>query len=273
MIRSNSSVPLQLLQFERFAGLRHGISTRHGGVSNSPYNSLNLGYSTPDIEDHVAENRARFMTAVAATPDTLMTAHLTHGNEVAVFDAAYPDQWPSTRHPVRVDSPRTAWMFKTDGVVSTVENLTFLLTAADCTPILFWDPVRAVVGAAHAGWRGTARGIAPNVIRAMTQSFGTSPADVLVGIGPSMGPCCYTVGNDVLAAFADAGLEPVVLHECGETRLDLWASNQQQLIEAGVLSDSIETLGLCTGCHVSTFFSHRAEAGKTGRMAAAIGLG
>jgi YfiH family protein len=248
------------------------MSTRHGGVSAAPYESLNLGYSTPDSEESVTENRARFMQAVGAAPDNMMTAHLTHGNQVALFDATRPEQWPRARHPVRAGSARSTWVFQTDGVVSNVPGLSFLLTAADCTPLLFLDRARGVVGAAHAGWRGTARGIAGNVVRAMTQSFGTDPGDVVAGIGASMGPCCYTVGSDVIDTFTASGIEPVLVTDDGPTRLDLWESNRRQLLDAGIPPDSIETMGLCTGCHVSTFFSHRAEAGRTGRMAVAIGL-
>jgi YfiH family protein len=264
---------IDLLQFELFAGVRHGISTRHGGVSRRPYDTLNLGYSTPDDEDHVVENRARFSDAVGATPDTLMTAHLTHGTEISVFSAARSDRWPRAHYPVRAGSHRSAWVFETDGVVGDVTGLTFLLTAADCTPVLFWDRSQGVVGAAHAGWRGTARGIMGNVIRAMTESFGTDPSDLVAGIGPSMGPCCYTVGEDVIETFADSHIEPALVSGNGPTRLDLWESNYHQLVAAGVPSSSIEIMGLCTGCHVSTFFSHRAEGGRTGRMACAIGLG
>ncbi len=273
MAQPNAQAEIDLLRFDLFAGIRHGISTRHGGVSRPPYDTLNLGYSTLDDEDSIAENRTRFLDAVSATPDGLMTGHLTHGNEVAVFDAAQPDRWPRAWYPVRTGSHRSTWVFKTDGVVSNVSDLTFLLTAADCTPLLFWDRSRGAVGAAHAGWRGTARGIAGNVVRAMTGSFGTDPSDVVAGIGPSMGPCCYTVGEDVIDVFADSGIEPVLIKGDRGTRLDLWGSNRQQLVAAGVPATSIETMGLCTGCQVSTFFSHRAERGRTGRMACAIGLG
>jgi len=87
-----------------------------------------------------------------------------------------------------------------------------------------------------------------------------------------MGPCCYTVGTDVIDAFSASGIDPVLVSDEGPARLDLWESNRHQILDAGVPADSIETMGLCTGCHVSSFFSHRAEAGRTGRMAVAIGL-
>jgi polyphenol oxidase len=272
VIEPTVQADLRLLRFDLFGGVRHGMSTRHGGVSHAPYSSLNLGYSTPDDEVSVTKNRGRFLQALGATPDSMMTAHLTHGNEVAVFDVARPEEWPRRWYPVRAGSDRSTWVFRTDGVVSNVPGLSFLLTAADCTPLLFFDRARGVVGAAHAGWRGTARGIAGNVIRTMTESFGTDPSTVVAGIGASMGPCCYTVGVDVIDAFTASGIDPVLSTDDGPTRLDLWESNRRQLLDAGVPSGAIEIMGLCTGCHVSTFFSHRAEAGRTGRMAVAIGL-
>ena len=264
---------VRLLQFDRLTGVRHGISTRHGGVSQAPYASLNLGFSTADDEDRVAENRARFARALGAPSDQLMTAHLTHGNEVAVFAADRPDSWPAVWYPVRPESNRHAWSFRTDGVVSDVVGLTFLLTAADCTPLLFWDRALCVIGAAHAGWRGTARGIAGNVVRAMTDAFGTRAADVVVGIGPSIGPCCYTVRADVIETFAREDNVPVLREENGRQYLDMWATNREQLLAAGIPANSIESMDMCTGCKVDSFFSHRAEGGLTGRLACAIGLG
>ncbi len=263
---------LDLLRYDLFAGIRHGISTRHGGISDPPYDSLNLGFSTLDDEECVAENRSNFARALGITSVELTTAHLTHGSDVAVFDATTPDDWPRAWHPVRAGSRRFTWVFEADAVISNVTGLTFLLTAADCTPIFFLDRLRGVVGAAHAGWRGTARGIAGHVVRHMTRSFGTYPADLVAGIGPSMGPCCYTVGREVVDAFETFGTRPALVANGDSVRLDLWESNRVQLQAAGVPSDSIETMGLCTGCHVSDFFSHRAEQGRTGRMAGAIGL-
>lgn len=272
MGQSAAQVTINLLRFRLLEGVRHGVSTRHGGTSAPPFESLNLGYSTPDDEDNVAENRARFMRSIGATPETLVTGHLTHGTEVAVFEDGVPDRWPRVRYPVRAGSVRSAWMFDADSAVSNVPGLTLFITAADCTPLLLWDQERHVVGAAHAGWRGTAGGIAGNVVRAMTDTFGSRPADLVAGIGPAIGPCCYTVGAEVLDTFCRAGLEPVVRAHDGAVRLDLWESNRRQLLAAGLPPESIEAAGLCTACHVSTFFSHRAERGRTGRMAGAIGL-
>ncbi len=273
MVQPHAGAPVELVTFTRFTPLRHGVSTRQGGVSGPPFESLNLGYSTPDSEDDVTENRRRFLLALNADPATLMVAHLTHGNAVAVFKAGEEATWSRACVPIRPGSSRRAWVYETDGVVSDASGYTFLLTAADCTPLLFWDPTRRVIGAAHAGWRGTARGIAVKVVNSMVAEFGCDPHDIVVGIGPSIGPCCYTVGEEVMRTFAESNLEPAVVPDEHGTRLDLWESNRKQLRAAGLHDDNIETSGLCTACNLSRFYSHRAEAGRTGRMAVAIGLG
>ncbi|HEX6508066.1 MAG TPA: peptidoglycan editing factor PgeF [Chloroflexota bacterium] len=253
--------------------MTHGVSTRHGGVSDGDFRSLNMGFATPDSEADVAENRRRFASTLGVGEDDIVAARLTHGNEVAVFRDGAASHWPRKREPVRPDSQRRNWVFHTDGVVSDVPGLYFLLTAADCVPLLFLDRRQAIVGAAHAGWRGTASGIAGNVVRAMHREFGTDPEDVVAGIGPSIGPCCYGVGQDVVDTFHRHGFVPELTPVDGESRLDLWTTNRLQLMDAGLLAGSIETMGLCTSCHAADFFSHRAARGKSGRMAFAIGLG
>jgi YfiH family protein len=163
-------------------------------------------------------------------------------------------------------------VFRTDAVVSKVRGLHFLLTFADCVPILFFDRRRGVIGAAHAGWRGTALNIAAAVVHTMHAAFGTEPRDLAVAIGPSIGPCCYAVGTEVMTTFQARGTHPVMAAAGECARLDLWATNEGQLVKCGVPPRSIENLRLCTSCQVSTFFSHRAEQGRTGRFALCVGL-
>src|SRR5947209_8503099 len=182
-----SAASLPLLRFSQFDGIRHAVSTRHGGISPVPYASLNMSVSTGDSEDNVTVNRRRLVEALGGSADRTLVGRLSHGNHVSVFrrDDTLPDEQ----------------VFRSDGVVSDVPGLFVLLTFADCVPLLFWDTARGVIGAAHAGWRGTALGIAPAVIQTMVEDFGSNPADVVVGIGPSIGPCCYAVCHDVLQAF------------------------------------------------------------------------
>jgi YfiH family protein len=152
-------------------------------------------------------------------------------------------------------------------------NVVLMLRFADCVPILLHDPVRGVVGLAHAGWRGTVSGMSQAVVRTMVDQMGCCPKDIRAGVGPSIGPCCYEVGEDVaeaaLDAFPDADgiLKPKAN---GRWYLDLWAANRRQLASAGVVK--VKVARICTACHTDEWFSHRAEQGKTGRLGALIGL-
>jgi YfiH family protein len=205
-------------------------------------------------------------------PETVVAGHLTHGNAVAVFHREQHDAWRIKTVPTSIASQHVMRVFAGDGVVSDALGLYFFMTFADCVPLLFLDRVRGVVGAAHAGWRGTALEVGPAVIQMMRAEFGSEPSDIVAAVGPSIGPCCYTVGQTVLDTFASRGTEPVVVRWDGSICLDLWATNVQQLRASGLSPASIESAHICTSCHVTTYFSHRAEGRKTGRFGLGIGL-
>jgi YfiH family protein len=196
---------------------------------------------------------------------------LTHGCKVSIFRAEHPTEWPLTVAPISTRSCQGEHTFLSDAVVSDVPNLFFFMTFADCVPIMLWDPVRRVVGLIHAGWRGTAQHIAAATVRAMCESFASRPYDIRVAIGPSIGPCCYRVGDDVRMAFQVGYGDDTASFFRGQ-RLDLWAANCFDLMAAGVDESQIENPRLCTACHTESFFSHRAEGEPTGRLGACIGL-
>jgi len=148
-----------------------------------------------------------------------------------------------------------------------------MMRFADCVPIFLCDPVHKVVGIAHAGWMGTVRGTVKAAIEAMQARFGSIPADIQAGIGPSIGPDHYQIGPDVAAqvrqAFGADASQLLVVRDAS-TYFDLWAANRLILEQAGV--KQVETVGLCTACHTEDWFSHRAEHGRTGRFGAIIAL-
>lgn len=246
------------------------MTTRLGGASSGPYASLNLGYSTEDAQSNVAANREAVQAALGLQCDRVFSGWLMHGREVSEFHADRPEEWPILRKPVRPESARHESMFRSDAAVSDAPGVHLLVTFADCVPVLFADPKRGVVGIAHAGWRGTATGIAAATVRVMCDSFGCRAEDVVAAIGPSIGACCYRVGSDVIETFLKNGMACVYAEGNGSIYLDLWESNVRQLAEVGV--EAVEVSGLCTSCHTETFFSHRAEGGLTGRFGACIGL-
>jgi len=245
-------------------GLVHAIFTRLGGASRVPFATLNVGSSVGDDQAAVGRNLARVYASFDLTPDQVVTAHQVHSNRVAVVTAE--------------DGGRV--VPATDGLVTDAPGLALLLRFADCQPIILYDPARRAMGLVHAGWRGVAQGIARRAVETMQEAFGTNPADLLAGLGPAIGPCCYTVGDDVASAlgYALPDWRKVMTLDPGSGcrdlpsgtgwHLDLPAANAQQLAAAGVRARRMEQAGLCTACHNDEFFSHRADNGKTGRFAA-----
>lgn len=251
----------QLGLLARYSEVVHAVSTRRGGVSRAPYSSLNIGHATADQQDAVDTNRSRLCNALGISPGQVVLAQQTHGTSVAMVDASHI-----------VGNRRPMVSPEADALVTRRPGIFLLLTFADCVPLLLYDPVQRAMGLAHAGWRGTVGKVALETVRAMERSFGSRPADIVAGIGPSIGPCCYQVGEEVAQEMADAfpsspGLVAVRDRRC---YLDLRQANLEALREAGVRQT--EVVALCTACHTDLFFSHRAEGGTTGRFAVIIGL-
>lgn len=258
-MQSHSHTDLRYYQFESFAqaDLVHAVFARHGGVSTGPFSSLNLSISTGDDRAHVRENRHRAFRALGRAPESIADLWQVHSADVVVVDRPHGEDYESE---------------KADALITNNPAATLLLRFADCVPILLFDPVRHVVGVVHAGWKGTLLKAPAAAVRAMTATYGSRPADIRAGIGPSIGPCHYEVGPEVVAQTRAAfpGSDALLLPRNGRQHLDLWAANALALRETGV--EQIETSALCTACRTDDFFSHRGEQGKTGRFGALIAL-
>lgn len=244
----------------RQPGLVHAILTRHGGVSRPPYATLNLGLAVGDDPAAVEANHARVCTALGIDAGRLVKCHLVHGHAIHVVTAADAGQW----------------LGRADGMVTAAAGVFLTMRFADCVPILLHDPQRRAVGVAHAGWRGTLQAVAGAVVRTMVEALGCVPGDITAVIGPSIGPCCYEVGADVISAVGavlppsdSATLFRRRRRNGGAAHFDIWEANRRQLLAAG--AGRVLTMGLCTACHSDQFFSHRAENGRTGRFGAVIG--
>lgn len=250
-------------QFDHFraAGLCHGISTRLGGAGEAPFWSLNLGMRAGDEPDTVRLNRRRFCEALGVDAARLVGAQQVHSDTIKRVTAADAGRG--------ADSYETA-IPGTDALITNEPGVPLLLLFADCVPVIIYDPVRRAVGVSHAGWKGTVARIAQKTVLAMGEAYGTRPGDCLVGIGPSIGPCCYEVDDTVINPL-QAGFSQwqTLARPHGDRRLlDLWLTNRVQLEEAGVPADNIKAAAACTACNTALFFSHRAERGKTGRLGA-----
>jgi len=259
--------------FDAHAGLLAVVTTRHGGESTGPYATMNLGGQTGDDPQAVRRNRARAASLVGSE-----TARLTFGRQVHSASVA------------QVERGTTGGAFDdTDALVTDAVGVPLVILTADCAAIFLFDPVHHAIGIAHAGWRGTVAGIAEKTVERMHDAFGSSPADLLAGIGPSIGPCCYEVGEEVIAAvdaalpehadevlvepdMASAGSFRASVNE-GRRHFDLWRANELILMQAGLREEQIDVARLCTSCRTDMFYSHRAEKGITGRFGGIIMLG
>ena len=249
--------PIPLYRFASFddASLDHGVSTRAGGASTGPYASLNLGSSVGDEPERVRENRARLARALGFGAERLVTTPQVHGDGVLVVDESNWDR---------------ALEIRADILLTTRPGYLLMQRFADCVPLLFWHPMAGAVAVAHAGWRGTALGVAGRTVAALGEHAGADPSGVRAAIGPSIGPCCFEVGEDVAAHFPDPGV--AAPGPRGRPHLNLWEINRRALVWAGVPPAQIEVAGVCTRCNPGTFFSHRALGYPAGRFGAAIGL-
>ena len=237
--------------FSSYPGLLAAGSTRLGGCSKPPFASLNLGVSTEDNLLAVAENRRRFFAALGVEEAHTASAHQVHGD--AVLHVERPGRWEGY-----------------DALVTRQTGVYLCVTVADCTPILLWDPRQSVVAAVHAGWRGTQLRILSKTLEEMRHCYRSNPSDCVAYIGTCIDACDYEVGADV----AD-GFEPEFKRwDEGRQRffLDLKKANKAQLLQAGIPEAHFEVSPYSTVKDNDRFFSHRKEAGQTGRMLHVIGI-
>jgi len=236
----------------------HAVFTRQGGVSPTPWDSLNVGGSVGDDPARVRENRLRSFAVLGRTPESIYDVWQVHSARAVFTDAPRPSGL----------APQQADVILTDR-----PNVTLFMRFADCVPILLSDPIKGVVGLAHAGWLGTLQGVATEAIKAMQTRYNSQPEDILAAIGPSIGPDHYEIGPDVVtqvsrAFYRDAN--NLMYSRNGCVFLDLWAANRLLLNRVGVRQ--IEISSLCTACHPEDWYSHRAQHGCTGRFGALIFL-
>jgi YfiH family protein len=245
---------LRYFQFDIFQShpIFHAVITRHGGVSQPPFDQLNTGGTVGDDPQAVMENHHRIYHTFGFDFDSRFDVWQVHGDDVLCTDM-----------PRGVGNPHP----KADGILTNKLGVTLFMRFADCVPILLYDPQVNAIGIVHAGWQGTYKKIAQTAIEKMMACFGSRPETILAGIGPSICQNCYQVGEEVLDAFisgfGEDGRRYFQINQ-NQLFLDLWRANQDILLQAGV--KQIELAGICTACHLEDWYSHRAEGGKTGRF-------
>ncbi|GGC01457.1 laccase domain protein [Dyadobacter sediminis] len=237
--------------FLQFPNLIAAESTRHGGVSKGAYASLNLGGSTQDKPENVAENVRRFFNALQVPLEHVAKSHQIHGDAI-----------------LKVTEPGRFETF--DALITDKPHVQLAVTIADCTPILIFDPVHNSVAAIHAGWRGTVKHIVQKTVAALQKEYGTVPEHCYAYVGTCIDECSFEVGEEVAEHFDSLHKRPD--ETSGKYFIDLKLANRDQLIHAGLKNENIEVSAYSTVLHNSDYFSYRHEKGITGRMLATIGI-
>ncbi len=248
-----------------FFHINHFVSTRNGGSSSFPYYSLNIGLDQSDCVGNVLTNRSKIAATLETSIDSFVFARQTQSRNVYKVTDADKGRGALSRA-TAIDN--------TDGMITNVPGICLVTLAADCVPILFFDPVNVAIGVAHAGWKGTVIETPEAVVSAMVTEYGSDPSTIFVAIGPSAGPCCFEVGDDVISEVKKTFRErPQVLiptEKVGKMKFDLWEANRITLEKCGIKSQNIELACLCTICRNDLFFS--ARRGDLGRFGAGIML-
>lgn len=252
MAQNLAIAPLYPSIFSAIPNLVAIQTTRSGGVSAPPLDSLNLGTHVGDDPANVRENERRLCAFLGISPECVVTTRQVHGTEIAVVTG-----------PGKLDGY--------DALITNVRGLFVGILTADCYPILLYDRRTGASGAAHAGWQGTVGRIAEKTVNAMRNEFDTHPEDCLSWVGTGISSEHYEIGDELAARFDSRYLKPSPSGE-GRQLLELSAANRDQLIEAGIPPSQVQYSEFCSYRDADRFFSYRRDNGKTGRMLALIGL-
>ena len=253
-------------KMDNAGGVKHGFSTRLGGVSKGHCASMNFGFAVGDDGAAVRENFKIFSNALGVDVQRVVLTQQTHTNNVLIV--------------TNKDKGKGLFCERDytdiDGLVTNEKGLVLVTQYADCTPLAFFDPVKRVVATSHAGWRGTVAEIAAKTVKIMAENFGSEPQNILVGIGPNIASCCYEVDNPVINEINKLSYLDLSLcyseKDNGKYMLDLKEVNRQILINSGIKNENIDIADLCTCCNSDVFHSHRATKGKRGTLALMISL-
>lgn len=247
--------------------VRHGFSTRVGGVSEGVCSTMNLSFARGDDEEAVKENFRRMAKAIGVRPEDIVFSAQTHTTNVR--EVKEEDRGNGYARDVRYTD--------VDGLVTNIPGICLATFYADCVPLYFVDPVKKAIGLSHSGWRGTVGKIGKCTIEKMTELYGSNPKDILAAVGPSICQDCYEVSEDVIDEFRENFAEEYwdelfYKKENGKYQLNLWKANEIVFSEAGILPEHMAISNLCTCCNSELLFSHRASHGKRGNLGAFLAL-
>ncbi len=251
--------------FEKTGLVRHCFSSRKGGVSEGCYESLNLSFRE-DKPENVVKNYQILCDAIGSDYRNTVFSDQVHRDDI--YDVTLADRGKGLITPREITEK--------DGLMTNIPGIVLVTFYADCTPLYFLDPIKKVIALSHSGWRGTVLGIGAKTVHKMVSDYGCRTDDILCGIGPCIGKCCYQVDEKVAGdfgrryAFAKEHISPD--EERGKYLLDLKGMNKDILISAGIRPENIEISDLCTKCESDLLFSHRVMGSQRGSLAALMEL-
>lgn len=258
---------LEYPMFSHTGIVRHGFSTRLGGVSQGDYTSMNLSFTRGDDEAAVRENYRRMAKAIGVTCENMVLSQQTHTTNVRVVTEA--DRGKGIMRPLDYTD--------VDGMVTNVPGICLVTFYADCVPLYFVDTHRKAIGLSHSGWRGTVGKMGKETVRKMTEEYGCDPKDILAAVGPSICMDCYEVSEDVILKFKENFAQKYwkdlfYKKENGKYQLNLWKANEIIFKEAGILPEHIAVTNVCTHCNSKILYSHRTSGNRRGNLAAFLAL-
>jgi len=244
--------------------VKHGFTTKLGGASKGYFSTMNMSFNRGDEESNVRKNYETICQAIGIDTNNLVFSKQTHTNNVLAVTKN--DRGTGYTKPSFSDI---------DGLITNESDVALVTQFADCTPLLFCDPKRKVIGASHSGWKGTVKRIGKVTVEKMVSEFGCNPKDIVVAIGPAIGKCCYEVDDVVFNEFSANGFDTDKYFkgkENGKYMLDLKGICKDTLLDIGIREENIDVCSICTLCNKDMMFSHRATGTKRGNMASIIQL-
>lgn len=250
--------------------IKHGFSTRLGGVSEGFYTSMNLGSPKLEVRDkpeNIKENFERIARSIGVEPESIVVSDQVHKTTVRLVN--------------RSDRGKGLYRDRdykeVDGLITNQAGVTLVTKYADCVPLFFVDPLMKAIGSSHAGWKGTVGKIGHITVNEMNKHFQSNPKDIIAVIGPSICQDCYEVGEEVITQFKDAFDDKwhddiITRNSKGRYQLDLWQANKIVLLEAGLKPEKIHLSSVCTSCNSDLLFSYRKSKGKRGSLAGFLAI-
>lgn len=245
--------------------IKHGFSTRLGGVSKGIFSTMNLALNRGDNIEDVLENYKRLSNSIGVDYNTLVASSQDHNTFVRNVTEEH--------YGIGITKPKD--ILSVDALITNRPNVTLVTYYADCTPLFFVDTKNKAIGLAHAGWRGTVGKIGEKVIKKMTADFGTNPTDLVCAVGPAISKCCYEVDKTCAEQFYSLNLDDskfIFPKENNKFTIDLLETNRQILVSSGVKESNITISDLCTQCNSHLLWSHRATKGQRGTMCAMMSI-